>query len=184
MSNEATNHMHAPSIRGTPNAWRLPVAFATVISAAAITTCGSPSRPSGAAAGGGPLLKYAQCIRAHGAPNFPDPTAHAGLVIPNDINPQSPAFRSAQQACQKLTQPPAGQGAGGSSESGKLQLLELARCMRSHGVPNFPDPTSSPPPPSSGNVLGGNGSYLALGTPQERRAPAYKRAAAACADIP
>jgi hypothetical protein len=56
--------------------------------------------------------------------------------------------------------------------------------MRSHGVPNFPDPTSSPPPPSSGNVLGGNGSYLALGTPEDQQSPAYKRAATACAGIP
>ncbi|MGB8880349.1 MAG: hypothetical protein WCD11_28845, partial [Solirubrobacteraceae bacterium] len=144
----------------------------------------SPHGPSGAAAVGGPLLKYAQCIREHGIPTFPDPTAHAGLAIPNDINPQFPAFRSAQQACQKFTQPPAGQGARGSSESGKLQLLGLARCMRSHGQPNFADPTSSPPPPNSGNVLGGNGSYLALRTPQNQQSPAYKRAAAACGRIP
>jgi hypothetical protein len=47
-------------------------------------------------------------------------------------------------------------------------------------VTNFADPTSSPPPPSSGNALGGDGWYLALGTAQERQAPRYKRAAVAC----
>ena len=52
--------------------------------------------------------------------------------------------------------------------------------MRKHGVPNFPDPASTPPPPSSGNVIGGNGWYLALGTAQQRQSPAYKRAAAIC----
>jgi hypothetical protein len=52
--------------------------------------------------------------------------------------------------------------------------------MRSHGVPDFADPTSSPPPPSSSNANGGNGWYLALGTAQERQSPTYKRAAAAC----
>jgi hypothetical protein len=120
---------------------------------------------------------YAQCMRYHGVPNFPDPRASGGLVIPDDINPESPAFRSAQQACGKLTQSSA---RGESSESRKRQLLALASCMRSHGLPDFPDPTSSPPPPSSGNAIGGNGWYLALGTLQQRRSPAYRRAAAAC----
>ena len=114
-------------------------------------------------------------MRAHGVPNFPDPSATGGLVIPNDINTESPAFKSAQQACSNLAE---NGGGAGSSESRKLQLLALARCMRAHGVPNFPDPTSSPPPPSSGNVIGGNGWYLALGTAQQRQSPAYKRAAA------
>jgi hypothetical protein len=117
-------------------------------------------------------------MRSHGVPNFPDPAARGGLVIPNDIDAQSPAFRAAQQACAKLAQ--GGPGGPASAESRKLELLALARCMRAHRVPNFPDPTSSPPPPTSGNVIGGDGWFLALGTPQERQSPAYKRAAAAC----
>jgi hypothetical protein len=181
MKTKAGNEARIPSARTTLTA-RMPAAFTMLISAAVLAACGASSRPSGATGGGDPLLQYARCVRAHGVPNFPDPTAHTGLAIPNDINPQSPAFRSAQRACSKLAQPPAGQG--GSSESRKLQLLALARCMRSHGVPNFPDPTNSPPPPSSGNALGGNGSYLAAGTARERRSPAYKRAANACGGIP
>jgi hypothetical protein len=78
--------------------------------------------------------------RAHGVTSFPNPSAHHGLVIPNDINPQSPAFRSAQQAGAKLAQPSEGQG--GSSDGRQLHLLALARCTRTHGVPNFPEPTS------------------------------------------
>ena len=182
MNDRATNDIRGSSARPAQNARRLVAAFAAVVSAAVIAACGSSSRPSGAAGGGDPLLQYAQCIRAHGVPNFPDPRGHGGLVIPNDINPQSPAFRSSQQACAKVAQPPVGHGE--SSDSRKLQLLALARCMRAHGVPTFPDPTNSPPPPSSGNALGGNGSYLALGTPQQRQSPGYKRAATACAGIP
>ena len=110
-------------------------------------------------------------------PNFPDPSATGGLAIPNDINTESPAFKSSEQACSNL----AGNSArAGSAQSSKLQLLALATCMRAHAVPNFPDPSSTPPPPSSGNVIGGNGTYLALGTAQERQSPAYERAAAAC----
>jgi hypothetical protein len=117
-------------------------------------------------------------MRAHDVPNFPDPRATGGLVIPNDIDIQSPAFKSAQRVCGK---PALGGGSvSGSSESRRLQLLALARCMRAHGVPSFSDPTTSPPPPGNGNVIGANGWYLALGTAQERRSPAYQRAAATC----
>jgi hypothetical protein len=51
------------------------------------------------------LLKYSQCMRGHGVPNFPDlgggdqspaPDAGAGL------NPNSPQFQAASAACQHL----------------------------------------------------------------------------------
>jgi hypothetical protein len=172
--------MEIPRHDLTPNAAsarRRTASIATVICSAAIAACGSSRHPAGTSASGGPLLRYAQCMRAHGVPNFPDPSATGGLVIPNDINTESPAFKSAEQACANLA---GSDGGAGSSESRKLQLVGLARCMRAHGVPDFPDPTSTPPTPSSGNVIGGNGTYLALGTPQEQQSPAYKRAAAAC----
>jgi hypothetical protein len=54
------------------------------------------------------LLKYSQCMRSHGVPNFPDfgqgdqsppPGAGAG------INPNSPQFQAAATACQHLLPP-------------------------------------------------------------------------------
>jgi hypothetical protein len=179
--NEQTNDMRTLSAGRRLIARGPQATIAAMICAAMIAACGSSRPPNGTRADGGPLLEYARCIRAHGVPNFPDPGTAGGLVIPNDINPQSPAFESAQQGCRKLAQAP--EGPTGSSESSRLRLVALARCMRSHGVPSFADPTSSPPPPSSANVLGGNGSYLALGTPQERQSPAYKRAATACGGL-
>jgi hypothetical protein len=152
-------------------------ASGAVICAAVVVGCGSSGNPQTGATGG-PLLSLARCMRAHGVPNFPDPSSTGGLMIPNDINSDAPTFKSAQGACTKLAQSGAGQTA--SSESRRVQLLAVAKCMRSHGVPNFADPTSSPPPPSSGNAVGGDGWYLALGTAQERHAPSYKRAAAGC----
>jgi len=116
-------------------------------------------------------------MRAHHVAKFPDPSTTGGLAIPNNINTESPVFKSAEQACERFTQP---SGNAGASQDRKLQLLAIAKCMRKHGVPSFSDPTSSPPPPSSGNAIGGNGSYLAIGTAQERRSPAYKNAAASC----
>jgi hypothetical protein len=42
------------------------------------------------------LLKQAECMRAHGAPNFPDPTFGKGgeRVVPSGVNPKSPALRA------------------------------------------------------------------------------------------
>ena len=50
-------------------------------------------------------LKMAQCMRAHGVPDFPDPTASGGIEIHggpgSDLNPDSPTFEAAQNTCQK-----------------------------------------------------------------------------------
>ena len=53
-------------------------------------------------------LKYSQCMRSHGLPNFPDPTSNGngpvGFSIPNGsgINPNSATYQQANQACQSL----------------------------------------------------------------------------------
>jgi hypothetical protein len=54
-------------------------------------------------------LKWAQYVREHGVPNFPDPSTNSnqpglffrGVVFPvgPDFNPQSPAFQHAQASC-------------------------------------------------------------------------------------
>lgn len=65
-----------------------------------------------AAAGGGPpspqaarqALAFAQCMRAHGVPSFPDPkvTAHSiRMAVPASAG-RSPLFKTAQRACQSL----------------------------------------------------------------------------------
>jgi hypothetical protein len=145
-----------------------------------ICACGSSSKPSRGAASGDPLLKLARCMRSHGVPNFPDPGAR-GLIIPDDVNTESPAFVSAQRTCADLGSEPGQSGLSqrAASPSEKLALLKVAGCMRSHGVPNFPDPTTSPPTPGSvsGNVIQIDGIYLAVGQPES---PAFKRAATAC----
>ena len=44
-------------------------------------------------------------MRAHGYPDYPDPTARSGVIIspdlPADIATDSPQFQSALQACNK-----------------------------------------------------------------------------------
>ncbi len=137
-------------------------------------------RSSSAAPGGhaaDPLLKVAECMRAHGVSHFPDPTPGGGLVVPNDIDANAPAFQAAQRACTSLF--PGGGPSSPPSEVTKVAMLKLAHCIRAHGVPDFPDPTTGPPAtsPAQGLAIGRGGMFLVVRDPQ---APAFKHAAAAC----
>jgi hypothetical protein len=90
-------------------------------------------------------------MRAHGVPNFPDPqiSTHGNEVkVAVRVTPGitgNPKFQSAQRACSKLL-PDGGPGAEGNhqiSPQEQSQYLKAAACIRSHGIPNFPDPTFS-----------------------------------------
>jgi hypothetical protein len=52
------------------------------------------------------MVKFAQCMRSHAVPDFPDP-ALSGQSAPASgkgpvINPSSPRFEAAVRACQRL----------------------------------------------------------------------------------
>ena len=158
---------------------KISIALAAIGCVALIAACGSSGKPDGTSRSHDPALLEAQCMRSHGVPNFPDPSPGGPSVIPNWINPQAPAFKSAETACARYLGAGTDQRSGSVSE--KHELLNLAKCMRAHGLPNFPDPTTSPPPappPGShtGNAIGIGGAYLVL----PPHSPALKRAAAAC----
>ena len=65
----------------------------------------------------------ARCMRANGVPNFPDPIVgtgsgghgvRLGFRVGPGVDPQSPAFQSAQQKCHSmLPAPPGGAGVKG-----------------------------------------------------------------------
>jgi hypothetical protein len=67
------------------------------------------------------LLKYSQCMRGHGVPGYPDPTRGSGGGVSlsirggpdSGLDPNSPIFQHAQQACSKLPGAPPGLGGGG-----------------------------------------------------------------------
>jgi hypothetical protein len=87
------------------------------------------------------LVKYSQCMRSNGVPSFPDPVGgrlQLKVQRGGELDPDSPQFQAAQQAC-KSVEPP---GLGTSGQSGKQQedMLKFVACMRKNGVPNFPDP--------------------------------------------
>jgi hypothetical protein len=84
-------------------------------------------------------------MRKHGVSNFPDP-ANGQLTIigtpGNGMGPDSATFRAADKACRSLR---GGGKAPTPAQSKAMQqaALKYAACLRSHGVPNFPDPVFS-----------------------------------------
>jgi hypothetical protein len=113
------------------------------------TAAGSPG--GGESSPGSQAVAYSACMRSHGVANFPDPkisTHGNGVSVAIGVTPAitgNPHFKSAQQACNKLL-PGGGPGSGSNHQitpSEQAQYLKAAACIRSHGVPNFPDPTFS-----------------------------------------
>jgi hypothetical protein len=104
----------------------------------------------------------------------------------------SPAFDLAQKECAKLGLELAGDAASSEKPPAAeiAQWLSVARCMRAHGVPNFPDPTTSfPPDPAAwpakySAVFNLNGVDWAVPKSIDLQAPAVKQAATACGGIP
>jgi hypothetical protein len=160
------------------------VVLAAVGCVVALAACGSSgkSNQGSGSKGAGEVIKFADCMRSHGVPNFPDPSASGGIHISSSsgINLQSPAFQSAQNACSKLL-PGGGPGGPGVSASRRLAMVKLAQCMRKHGLATFPDPTATAPAPGAGLgiAFGAPGSFIAV--PQSMmQSPAFNQAAAAC----
>jgi hypothetical protein len=124
--------------------------------------------------------EFAACMRKHGVSNFPDPRVSTGngsskiaQAVPAGAA-ASPHFKSAQKACQGIL--PASQGGGptpAQQQARKRALLAFASCLRTHGVPKFPDPN-------------GQG-QLTLGTINaagvDLHAPAFETAAKACVGV-
>ena len=124
-----------------PPRHRVFVALAVVVCAIAVADCGSggASTSSGMGSGDALALRFAACMRGHGVPNFPDPGVPVGQPG-SGINQNAPAFRSSERTCDKLTNNPEPKGSPASAGRRRAPLAQAA-CMRTHGVPNFPDPT-------------------------------------------
>ena len=89
------------------------------------------------------MLAYSRCMRSHGEPSFPDPNAQGQVkdqlrVAGIDVN--SSRFRAADGACRRLL-PNGGTGTTPAEVQQEWsEFRSFARCMRRHGVPNWPDP--------------------------------------------
>lgn len=89
--------------------------------------------------------QFSACMRSHGVRNFPDPSSSGALTFNarNGVDPNSPQFQAAQRACRKYL--PNGGNPPSPAEQARMQAqaLQFSACMRSHGVPTFPDPQFS-----------------------------------------
>jgi hypothetical protein len=138
-----------------------PLALTAAVAVAAlgllVAGCGGKSSPrvasvasstTAATANQSGLIAYSTCMRAHGVSGFPDPDTTGQIpktqVIAAAHNNLA-RFNSASGACGHLL--PAN-GSLGQQETPQQQHtrradgLSFAKCMRSHGVSHFPDPTA------------------------------------------
>jgi hypothetical protein len=97
------------------------------------------------------VLSFVRCIRQQGV-SIPDPIhrpGHTGLSLELPTGASgSAAFRTAQQSCQHLlANTPMGEKMAFANSPALLDFnLQLARCLRSHGI-DAPDPTPDHPDP-------------------------------------
>ena len=112
--------------------------------------CGSnASSESGTASSGGTTkltaqekaVKFAECMRANGVPHFPDPDPKGDTNFGVDVSRE--VWLKAVDACKALKPP----GALSSKRTPKEQSasLRFAKCVREHGVKDFPDPVNGEP---------------------------------------
>jgi hypothetical protein len=126
------------------------VATALAAGALTLTACGSEGEAGGSGGKGdreearNAALEYAQCMRKHGV-DMPDPQFQGGGIMqrgPDEHTPRA-TVEKADAACKEIrdrmepSEPP--------SEAEQKEMrdaaLAHARCMREHGIKNFPDPT-------------------------------------------
>jgi hypothetical protein len=123
-----------------------------------VASVGSPSSGRSAASSGSMTaspLAFSRCMRDHGVPDFPDPGSDGQVpkVSTQQLGVSSTQLMSAQRACQSLLPDTGGslatslrqceeQGACPQAmvQQVMTQLRKFSQCVRSHGIPKWPDP--------------------------------------------
>ena len=124
-------------------------------------------------------------MRSHGVSNFPDPSGSGGglrlqvqktpnSTSVNGVEVNGPVFQSAMTACRSYL-PNGGHPTAAQTAKAKAQALAMSRCMRTHGVPNFPDPQFQSGAGGFGIRIGGPG--------VDPNSPAFQAAQKACGQI-
>jgi hypothetical protein len=135
------------------------------------TTSSEKSSASPSDTGTGDARAYSACMRSHGVPNFPDPDENGRLLVKGGIDGMNtPQGRKAAQACAHL-QPNGGRPTAAQEAKDLQAFLTYARCMRSHGVPRFPDPKP------------GGGLQIGPKVGVDPRTPQFQAAQAACRKV-
>jgi hypothetical protein len=128
------------------------------------SSSGTTTRSSGSSSGSGSVsvLAFSRCMRSRGVPNFPDPVAGDKLpkISAEGLGVSNSQFNAAERGCQRLlpTGEISGSRTGISSTVERCIVggvcptavtqwladkeLKFAQCMRSHGVPEWPEPST------------------------------------------
>jgi hypothetical protein len=135
----------------------VPGLLAAACSASPSSTGSGGSSNAGGSSSSPSAVAYSACMRSHSVPNFPDPNP-GGRPLEVDaqqLGVSDSLYQAAEQACRHLLP------TGGSLQELTHQCLlygdcppalvqplmtlerKYAECMRSHGVPNWPDPSIS-----------------------------------------
>lgn len=164
--NDRTSVLRRPPGARTPAARAAAASLAIAALALLAAACGGS--PSSAGSGGTPdaggsasspsAVGYSHCIRSHGVPDYPDPPSGGGIAKASaqELGVSSSQLQTARQACQHLIPATGGQAQQQeqrcfvNSDCSPTMvrrllnvMLRFAQCMRAHGVPNFPDPSTN-----------------------------------------
>ena len=188
---------HTLSRRNRPGRSGLRRALALAALAATATlvaACGANSPPGATgSAQYQKALAFSKCMRSHGALGFPDPTSQGTITVTQAML-SSAQIRSAGSSCKNLLPRNAVQLPPALQRKLEKQALQYSACMRSHGVPSFPDPTihngtvgfhiavqapgPQPSPGASGSNSSGGGRKPSGGPPA--MPPQFQAAQRAC----
>jgi hypothetical protein len=152
-------------------------ALATAGLALLIAACGGSPASESAQVNG--AVAFASCMRSHGVPNWPDPNS-SGVFDKTKLSSQqlgasSSRVQAAQSACQHLL-PNGGSGPNPAQvQQVKAQALRFSQCVRSHGLPSFPDPASDGriPDPASVGIDQGSPKFQAANQACRQSRPPY-----------
>jgi hypothetical protein len=163
--NDRTRVLRRPRRAWPPTARSVAAIIATAVLVLLATACirspsstGSSGSPDAQGATSSPsAVAFSACMRSHGVLNYPDPDS-SGQLPKGDaqlFGVSTSQYQAAQQACRHLLP------TGGSLQQREEQCIvnggpcppalvqqmltadrKFAQCMRSHGWPNFPDPTA------------------------------------------
>ncbi len=149
-----------------------------VASAVALGACGAAGGVGGTSTGSGNAasVSFAQCMRAHGVPQFPDPLPGGGFAR-GSVDRQAPAFQRAQTDCIHILK--AGSSHPRPTTAQRAAALRYARCMRAHGVPSFPDPVTTVASPTA-DVIEQGGLMFPVGSSIDPSSPTFEHADALC----
>jgi hypothetical protein len=160
--------------------WRAGLLPTVAAAAVLATACGGSTPSSSSFSSGGSAnyqkaLAYSKCMRAHGVVNFPDPDAQGNII--QHVGPgQSAGNSSMEQAADKTCRhllPGGGQANPAAQARVVNRYLKIAQCMRTHGLPNYPDPKVS-----NGSIIFGlSAAGINVNSPQ------FKAAERACKSL-